>query len=110
MANFFFPPNPLCRIFPLVGVGIMIAHTPLHGSGQAAFPHPALALGNDAHAARGIGMTERRPWQPAVDEAPHAIPKDAAVLAAPRHSAMPELSHLESEDPQPRPVHGHAGV
>jgi hypothetical protein len=34
-----------------VGVGIMIAHNPLHGSGQAEFPHPALALGNDAHAA-----------------------------------------------------------
>ena len=34
-----------------VGVGIMIAHNPLHGSGQAGFPHPALALGNDAHAA-----------------------------------------------------------
>jgi hypothetical protein len=29
----------------------MIAHNPLHGSGQADFPHPALALGNDAHAA-----------------------------------------------------------
>ena len=29
----------------------MIAHNPLHGSGQAEFPHPALALGEDAHAA-----------------------------------------------------------
>jgi len=29
----------------------MIAHNPLHGSGQAVFPHPALALGDDAHAA-----------------------------------------------------------
>ena len=28
----------------------MIAHNPLHGSGQAALPHPALALGEDAHA------------------------------------------------------------
>ncbi len=27
----------------------MIAHNPLHGSGQAGFPHPALALGEDAH-------------------------------------------------------------
>jgi hypothetical protein len=27
-----------------VGVGIMITHNPLHGSGQADFPHPALAL------------------------------------------------------------------
>jgi len=34
----------------------MIAHNPLHGSGQAGFPHPALALGDNAHAAQGIGM------------------------------------------------------
>ena len=30
----------------------MIAHGPLHGSGRAALPHPALALGGDAMAAR----------------------------------------------------------
>jgi hypothetical protein len=39
----------------------MIGHNPLHGSGRAAFPHPALALGNDAHATQGIGMTDDRP-------------------------------------------------
>ena len=38
---------------------------PLHGSGQAAFPHPALALGDDAHAPQRIGMTDRRQRQPA---------------------------------------------
>jgi len=32
----------------------MIAHNPLHGSGQAELPHPALALGNDAHTAQGM--------------------------------------------------------
>src|SRR5467141_1056512 len=78
----------------------MIAHNPLHGSGRAALPHPALALGDDAHAAQGIGMTDDRQRQPAVDEAPHAIPKDAAFLAAPRQRAMPEPSHLEPKDPQ----------
>ena len=36
----------------------MIAHNPLHGSGRADLPHPALALGDDAHAAQGIGMTD----------------------------------------------------
>src|SRR6201984_1110421 len=56
-----------------VGVGIMIAHNPLHGSGQAALPHPALALGQDAHAMQGIGMTDDRRRQPASDEAPHTI-------------------------------------
>ena len=35
----------------------MIAHNPLHGSGQAGFPHAALALGEDADASQGIGMT-----------------------------------------------------
>ena len=45
----------------------MIAHNPLHGSGQAALPHPALALGKDAHAAQRIGMTDGRHRQPAVE-------------------------------------------
>jgi hypothetical protein len=49
----------------------MFAHNPLHGSGQAGFPHPALALGEDAHAAQGIGMTDGRRRQPASDKAPH---------------------------------------
>src|SRR5580693_3538730 len=61
----------------------MIAHNPLHGSGRAGVPHPALALGDDAHAAQGIGMTDSRPRQPASDETPHAIPKNAAILAPP---------------------------
>src|SRR5437016_11871630 len=84
----------------------MIAHYPLHGSGQAALPRPALALGENAHAAQGIGMTDGRRRQPAVDEAPHTIPKDAAVLAAPRQRAMPEPPYLEPKDPQRRYVHG----
>ena len=88
----------------------MIAHNPLHGSGQAALPHPALALGNDAHAAQGIGMTDGRHRQPASDEAPHAIPKDAAFLAAPRQRAMPEPSYLEPKNPQRVLVPGHTVV
>ncbi len=31
--------------------GSRLLMTPLHGSGRAGFPHPALALGDDAHAA-----------------------------------------------------------
>src|SRR5713101_2395802 len=88
----------------------MIAHDPLHGSGRAALPHPALALGDDAHTAQGIGMTDDRQRQPAVDEAPHAIPTDAAVLTAPRQRAMPEPSHLEPKDPQRVLVPGHAVI
>ncbi len=37
-------------------------------------------------------MTDRRQRQPASDQAPHAIPKDAAILAASRH--LPALTHL----------------
>ena len=37
-----------------VGVGIRVAPDPLHGSGRADFPHPALASGDNAHAAKGI--------------------------------------------------------
>src|SRR5438094_9660665 len=80
---------PRDRGGPRVGVGIMIAHNPLHGSGLAGFPHPALALGDNAHASQRIGMTNRRQRQPASDETPHAIPEDAAVLAPPRQLAMP---------------------
>src|SRR5882724_8540727 len=88
----------------------MFAHNPLHGSGQAGFPHPALALGEDAHAAERIGMTDDRQRQPASDEAPHAVPEYATVLAAPRQRAMPEPSHLESKKSQRRVVHGHSVI
>ena len=88
----------------------MFAHNPLHGSGQAGFPHPALALGEDAHAAERIGMTDGRQRQPASDEAPHAIPKHAAFVAAPRKRAMPEPSYLESKKSQRRVVHGHSVI
>jgi hypothetical protein len=93
-----------------VGVGIMFAHNPLRGSGQAGFPHPALALGNDAHAAQGIGMTDGRRRQPASDRAPHAAPEQAAILTAPRQRAVPEPSHLEPKDPQRFMIHGHTVI
>jgi len=88
----------------------MIAHDPLHGSGQADFPHPALALGDNAHASQGIGMADGRQRQPASDEAPHTVPEDASVLATPRQRTMPEPSHLESKKSQRRVVHGHSVI
>src|SRR6266581_469308 len=51
-------------------------------------------------------MTDSRQWQPAVNETPHTIPQDAAVLASPRQRAMPEPPYLEPKDPQRRCVHG----
>jgi len=88
----------------------MIAHNPLHGSGQAGFPHPALASGDDAHAAQGIGMTDERRRQPASDEAPHAVPEYATVLTAPRKRAMPEPPYLEPKNPQRVLVQGHTVI
>jgi len=32
----------------------MVAHDPLHGSGQAELPHPALTSGDNAHVAQGL--------------------------------------------------------
>jgi len=88
----------------------MITHNPLHGSGQAGFPHPALALGEDAYASQGIGMTDGRQRQPASDEAPHAIPKDAAVLATPRQRAFPKYRDVVAESHEGPGVRGHRVV
>ena len=55
-------------------------------------------------------MTDSRPRQPAVDEAPHTIPEYAAILASSRQRAMPEPPYLEPKDPQRRLVHGHPVV
>ena len=46
-------------------------------------------------------------WQPALDEATHTIPSDAASLATPTQRAMPEPTHLEPKPMQRRAVHGH---
>jgi len=36
----------------------MVTHNPSTDSGQAALPHPALALGGDGESHEGIGMAE----------------------------------------------------
>ena len=55
-------------------------------------------------------MTDASRRQPAVDEPPHPVPGDAAVLASSRQRAMPEPADLEPEQVQRRAVHGHAVV
>jgi hypothetical protein len=55
----------------------MVTHNPLHRSGRAGFPHPALA-----------------------DQPPHAVPGNAAILAAPRQGVMPEPADLKPEHVQ----------
>ena len=54
-------------------------------------------------------MTDTGRRQPAVNEAPHTIPQDTAILATPRQSAVPKPSRVESKNPQRRLVHGHSG-
>ena len=82
----------------------MVAHNPLHGSGQAGLPHPALTSVDNAHAAQGIRMTSAGGRQPAVDQAPHPVPKHSAFLAAPQERAMPEPTYLEPKRVQRRAV------
>ena len=55
-------------------------------------------------------MTDSRHRQPASDETPHAIPKNAAVLAPPRQRAMPIPADSESKKRQRRLVQGHSVV
>ena len=75
----------------------MIAHNPLHGSGQAEFPHPALALGEDARAMQGIGMTDGRDRLPfstfghSNSGTPYSSPHQAA-----RHLVISRLEYLSS--------------
>jgi hypothetical protein len=59
----------------------MIAHDPLLGSGRAGFPHPALTLGEDAHAAKRIRMIDANGREVADDDAVHPSPGNPAELA-----------------------------
>ena len=52
-------------------------------------------------------MTDHRHRQPTVDQAPHTIPQDVAVLAPSGQRTLPEPPYLESKEPQRRSVHGH---
>ena len=65
----------------------MVAHNPLHRSGQAALPHPAPTLGGERQALVRIGVTDARWWQPAVDIATHTLPRQPVSLAAPPSGA-----------------------
>jgi hypothetical protein len=48
--------------------------------------------------------------KPAVDQAPHPIPRYPAILAAARQRPVPEPAYLESERLQRVAVHGHSVV
>jgi hypothetical protein len=74
----------------------MVAHNPLHGSGRAGLPHPALALGDDAQAAQWIVMVDANRREPAVNQPPHPVPGNTAVLTPPRQRVMPKPADLKN--------------
>ena len=88
----------------------MVTHNPLHRSGRAGFPHPALALGDDAKAAQRIFMVDANRRKPATDQPLHSIPAYEPGLAPSRQGAAPKPADLESERLQRRHVHGHPVV
>src|SRR5258708_26993251 len=88
----------------------MVAHDPLHRSGRAAFPHPALASGDDAKPPQRIGMTDASRRQPTSNEPPHPVPEYATGLTPSRQRTMPEPADLEPKSVERRMVHGHTVV
>jgi hypothetical protein len=61
--------------FGVVGVGIIVAHDLLRGSGRAELPHPALASASYAkEAVQRIRMRDAQRGQPAVNQPPHPVP------------------------------------
>ena len=76
----------------------MVAHNPLHGSGRAELPHPALASGNNAKALPRTRMTDASLRDPASHPALHLSPRHMGFLAT------------ASKNPPPNPSHGHAKV
>ena len=76
----------------------MVAHNPLHGSGRAELPHPALASGNNAKAHPRIRMTDASMRKPPCHVALHPSPRQMGFLA-------PALEH-----PPPDPTQCHAKV
>ena len=88
----------------------MVTHNPLHGSGQAALPHPALALGDDAKPHEWIGVTDAGEWQPARGVLREAAPWHSALLAAALEHPFPDLTDCIAEGGERRSIHGHSVV
>src|SRR5215468_11233736 len=81
----------------LVGVGIMVAHNPLHGSGRAGLLHPALASGNNAKTHPRIRMTDSSMGKPLCNLALHPSPGQMTFLAAPFEHSPPDSSQCHAK-------------
>jgi hypothetical protein len=92
----------------VVGVGTAITRCPLHGSGRAAFPHPALASGGDAQTVPGIWMADADGRKPAAYESGHPLPSESVLLTTAPQTVTPEPSHCPPEGSQRARIHGYA--
>ncbi len=88
----------------------MVAHDPLHRSGRAALPHPALALGENAKANKRIGMTDASGRKPPGEVVLHPAPREAVGLAAAQKHPMPQPTHGPAEEADGPTIHRHAEV
>ena len=82
-----------------------IADHPLHGSGRAALPHPALALGGDGEANARIRVTDTWRRQPTGDVGAHAAPRQVIALTPTTQDAPPEPGHRFPKRVQRRAIH-----
>src|SRR5206468_4785766 len=94
----------------VVGVGIMVAHNPLHGSGRAGLLHPALASGNDAKAYPRIRMTDACMRKPPCNLALHPSPGQMTFLAAPFEHSPPDSSQCHAKVTDRHCIHRHSVV
>ncbi len=81
----------------------MVAHDPLHRSGRAALPHPALALGDNAQAHERVRVTDASGRKPPGDVPPHPAPGEAVGLAATQEHPMPQPSTAQRKRLMARP-------
>jgi len=88
----------------------MITHDPLHRSGQAALPHPAPTLGDDAQAHERIRMTNTSRRKPASHETQHSASRQTISLGATAQDRAPEKSHPLAEGAKSRTVYGYPVV
>jgi len=88
-----------------VGVEILVAHNPLHGSGREDFPHPALPSGNNAKTHLGIGMANTGRGEPPSNETLHPRPRQAMPLASAPQDTTPQSCNGHPKDIEAPAVH-----
>jgi len=88
----------------------MVTHSPLHGSGRAALPHPALAWGDDAQAHERLRVADAGRRKPPMGVLRHPAPRQVGRLTAAFKSAPPQPCDLLAEGADARAIAGHSVV